>query len=79
MFAGVEGAGIVLVQKVLLEFLPVGFCSWVWQRGRDWWWLCPFGALIFLLWWGGGGGTDGVDGVGSFGFVHCGEFIWDDP
>ena len=79
MFAGVEGAGIVVVQKVLLEFLPVGFCSRVWQRGRDWWWLCPFGALTFLLWWGGGGGNDGVDGVGSFGLVHYRKFIWDDP
>ena len=27
MFAGVERAGIVVVQKVLLEFLPVGFCG----------------------------------------------------
>ena len=79
MFTDVEGAGTVVVQKVLLEFLPVGFCGWVRQGGRDWWWLSLFGALTFLLWWGGVGGSDGVDGVGSFGFVHCREFVWDDP
>ena len=70
MFACVEGAGVVVVQKVLLEFLPVGVCGWVWQGGRDWWWFYPFGAL---LWWGGGCGANGDGGVLSFGFVHCGE------
>ena len=52
MFAGVEGTGTIVVQEVLLEFLSVGFCGWVWQGGRDWWWLCPFGAMAFLLWCG---------------------------
>ena len=75
MLTDVEGAGTVVVQKVLLKFLPVGFCGWVWQRGGDWWWFGPFGALTFLLWWGGSGGTNGVIGIGFVSFVHCGEFV----
>ena len=47
MFTDVEGAGTVVVQKILLKILPVGFCGWVWQRGGDWWWFGPFGALKF--------------------------------
>ena len=48
MFTGVEGAGAIVFQKVLLEFLPVGFCGWVGQGGGSWWWLSS-GALTFLL------------------------------
>ena len=46
---GLDVQGVV-VQEVLLEFLPVRICGWVWLGGGDWWWLGPFGALTFLLW-----------------------------
>ena len=58
MFTRVEDAGAIIVWEILLEFTPVGFCGWVWQGSRDWWWLCPFWAMAFLL-WGGSGGSGG--------------------
>ena len=36
MFTGVKGAGAVVVQNVILEFLPVGFCGWVGQGDGGW-------------------------------------------
>ena len=76
MFADIKSAGTIVVQEVLLEFLPVGIGGWVWQGCRDWWWLCPFGALTFLLWWGRGDCTNGVVGVGPLGFIHHRKSAW---
>ena len=36
MFTCVEGVEAVVVQKVLLEFLPIGFCGWEGQVGGSW-------------------------------------------
>ena len=49
MFRCVEGAGAVVVQKVLQKFLLVGFCGWVGQGDGDGWWLSSSGILTFLL------------------------------
>ena len=35
MLTCVEGTGAVIVQEILLEFIPVGFCGWVWY-GMVW-------------------------------------------
>ena len=34
MFAGIEGAGLVVLQEPLLKGCSVVFCCWKWQLGR---------------------------------------------
>ena len=45
MFTGVEHAGGVVIQEVLLEFLPVGFCGW------EWWEVGIGGGFVGFVHW----------------------------
>ena len=43
MFIGAECARAVVIQKVLLEFLPVGFRHGERKERGNWWWFGPSG------------------------------------
>ena len=52
MFTMVECAQCIVIQEVLMELLPVGFCGWESYGGKNLGWLCSFEALTFLSWCG---------------------------